>query len=363
MSQRQTQIDLMKGLLVVAMIWGHVGMMLGKPDSYAWDAFFFVAAAGVFSGFFFCYGFAVWWSYFNRPVFPRQRMLSAALKCYAAYLISGCAYRILLQGQKPDVHLLLTAGLLVRIPEMSEFLLAFALIILIAALFPAMIRLATRSPRSFAAFSLVCLALTRLHVPSAWPPIVGLFLSQPKSDCFPVILYLPLFLMGAFVARHRLPYNRVAAMIAGAVFVMFCVAGVMRHRYVTPDRFPPNAVWIIGSAAIVYLFLGIGIAARRLPRIAQNYLNATGQSVLYYLVLSNLLIFALAALGYAYRLNVLDRNLTFLFLMAVLLFLQSIVVDYKHATKAAMEEPERSMPGMRRPPERVPAGAMPSGEE
>src|ERR1700728_4667655 len=107
MTERQPQIDLMKGFFVIFMILGHMGQILGRSLGLVMVAGASVLYPGVFSGFFFCFGFAVWWSYFQRPKFRRKRMLGAALGCFAAYVVSGSAYQILLAGEKPGLDLIL----------------------------------------------------------------------------------------------------------------------------------------------------------------------------------------------------------------------------------------------------------------
>jgi divalent metal cation (Fe/Co/Zn/Cd) transporter len=154
-----------------------------------------------------------------------------------------------------------------------------------------------------------------------------------------------LFLLGAFVARHKLRYNLFAAALAFVASALFVASEFYSVPHLTPRRFPPNAIWIVGSACIVYLFLGLAtISAAKAHRAAQRYLNALGQSVLYYLVLSNLVIFALAALGLKQGLNLHSGLIVYVILMAFLFFLQSIVTDYRRATEVfdrRLDQPRR----------------------
>jgi hypothetical protein len=345
MTERQPQIDLMKGFFVIFMILGHMGQILGRSLGLVMVAGASVLYPGVFSGFFFCFGFAVWWSYFQRPKFRRKRMLGAALGCFAAYVVSGSAYQILLAGEKPGLDLILRVSFLREIPFYSEFLLSFSAVILIAALCPALIRVTTRNARYLAISSLLCLLLAHFHANQSWPPVAGLFIGQLNSSCYPVLLYLPLFLLGAFVARHKLRYNLFAAALAFVASALFVASEFYSVPHLTPRRFPPNAIWIVGSACIVYLFLGLAtISAAKAHRAAQRYLNALGQSVLYYLVLSNLVIFALAALGLKQGLNLHSGLIVYVILMAFLFFLQSIVTDYRRATEVfdrRLDQPRR----------------------
>src|ERR1700734_1475735 len=107
MMQRQAQIDYMKGLFVMSMLFAHTGQLLGRSLGFGWRVYLSISDPTVFSGFFFCFGFAVWWAYFQRSVLPRKRMLIVAWKFFAAYVISGCAYQILIAGKKANLDLLM----------------------------------------------------------------------------------------------------------------------------------------------------------------------------------------------------------------------------------------------------------------
>ena len=327
---RHLDIDHMKCLFTIVMIYGHAWILLANTLSGTWyNGFILIARPGVFSGFLFCFGFAVWLSYFERPVFPWKKMLRSAWKCYLAYVISGCAYQFLVHGKNPDLHLLLRVSALLEIPGMSEFLLAFALMIIVSAALPQTIRFFTRTRLHFAVAAVACLLLTYFKASEGSIPAVGLFVNQKGSDCFPVLSYLPLFLLGSFFARHKVKFHWTHAIVAsvgvGVFVVMSCWWPWPHFR---PYRFPPNATWILGSACITYLSFGIGKLACKLPVQVQRFSSSIGQNVLFYLTVSNLGIFACAALARRITLNHGTLVLAAAALIWGIFFLQYIVVDY-----------------------------------
>jgi hypothetical protein len=96
MKQRSVHIDLTKGLLTVGMVFAHVIQLLATTQIKALKEFSLLTNLVLFSGFLFCFGFAAWAAYLQWPKLP---WASTSLKCYLAFIVSGVAYRILVNSE------------------------------------------------------------------------------------------------------------------------------------------------------------------------------------------------------------------------------------------------------------------------
>ena len=89
-----------------------------------------------------------------------------------------------------------------------------------------------------------------------------------------------------------------------------------------PERFPPSLGFVSGGMALVYGYylISIGIERKRdlfiIERIA-HYLEETGKVSLYWLLLSNLFIFALAGSSFSFR----SEGYAYTFFIVILLLM------------------------------------------
>jgi hypothetical protein len=108
---------------------------------------------------------------------------------------------------------------------------------------------------------------------------------------FPVLQYLPYYIVGMLFAKHRIGWDwRVltGTLIATGAFVWKWQSA---EGNVLPERFPPSLWWIIGPALLLY---GYYLLSRLMERYPAPFvpLEAMGRNVLWFLVMSNVLIFA-----------------------------------------------------------------------
>jgi hypothetical protein len=315
--ERNSDLDIMKGLLTAGMVFAHLIEFFAAPSLALETLSVFIDLVS-FSGFFFCFGFAVWLAYLDGPAVRWHAALRTACKCYVAFVISGSAFRILVDGQPPSFSAVLRVALLRDIPGYSEFLLSFAFVVLLAAVSRPLVRLGTRSVRVVAMSIVICAAATFLPV-REWDPVVAQFLGGEGFAYFPVVPYLPLFLAGVFAARWQMPGRRLFALVACAVGAsMFVALSLMGEQL---RRFPPSALWTGFSAAAAYLYCW---AAPRLRSAAHFtvWLGVLGRNVLLYLVVSNMFIFSAKALGLGPSLSGGTLVLLYAVLMGAIAFLQ-----------------------------------------
>ena len=101
-----------------------------------------------------------------------------------------------------------------------------------------------------------------------------------------------------------------------------CIVQFVTEGYL-PDRFPPSVFYIAGGSLFVYLdYLIAGGLERigkknRAAEAVSGYLERCGRASLHYLLLSNLLIFALDGSSFSFR----SRAYTYGAFLAILLLI------------------------------------------
>jgi len=290
---RERALDIFKGLLVIGMVYCHCLQFFSDQLVYpAGQRFIDVINLITFSGFVFSFGYVSQLAYYAKPF--RQaapRMLRSALKMLIAFYISGSALRLFIDGRPLEWDSIRPVLLVQEMPGWSEFLLSFTYLLLVGlALFHPLRRLAEHKAIGFAVAALL-LAATFIPYGSVHGVWLGSLIGTREFASFPVLQYFPYYITGILFARHGIKGDwrvLIAAAAATGAFVWKWLAldGVL------PERFPPSVWWIIGPALPIY---GLYLLARLLERasLPLQPLEAMGRNVLWFLVMSNILIFAL----------------------------------------------------------------------
>lgn len=290
--QRERAIDVVKGLLVVGMVYCHVLQFFSDTQLFV-SAPYWIEAINLitFSGFVFCFGYASQLAYYSKPLrHAAPRMAVAALKTLIGFYISGIAYRLYIDGREMNWSTIRPIILLYDMPGWSEFLISFTyLTVLGLLLFRPLQWLVERA-------WIVVLAAALLLVTN-WIPYgsihivqLGPLIGTRDFASFPVVQYFPYYLMGILFARFRIGWSwRVMspAFVATGLFVW-----KWRLEDALPERFPPSIWWIIGAAFILYIYYLIARFIERFTIVCAP-LEAMGRNVLWYLIMSNVLIFSL----------------------------------------------------------------------
>jgi hypothetical protein len=120
---------------------------------------------------------------------------------------------------------------------------------------------------------------------AAWP-VIAAVIGTHRFASFPLIPYLPWFLLGIWFAANPLRWwHAIPALAATAGF-----AYVTMTAGAFPERFPPSALWVIGAAAPLLVYWAASRAVARAVSLP-GWLLLPGRHVLSFLVLSNLVIF------------------------------------------------------------------------
>ncbi len=331
--QRERAIDLFKGLLVLGMVYCHslqfFSDQLIYPQGQTWIDLINLIT---FSGFVFSFGYVCQLAYYSKPFSEVwHRMLAAAFKTLLAFYISGTAYRLFIDHRPLEWNTIKPILLLNDMPGWSEFLASFTyLIVLGLILFAPLKWLVGRKWVGFTAAGLLllttCFPYGSIHA-AAWAPLLG----TRDFASFPVVQYLLYYLLGMLFARYRIGWDW--RVLTGAVLA----SGAFVWRWLSnadvslPERFPPSIWWIVGSALLLYGYY-------LMSRLMQEYpllflpLEAMGRNVLWFLVMSNVLIFALKSNQPLLLLGLLDTFWMELGLLAVIGF--SIWIITKPARRA-----------------------------
>jgi hypothetical protein len=337
MKQRNLEIDLTKGILTVGMVLSHSFKFLADNSDRTLIFISTITDLVSFSGFLFCFGYAAWTAYLQKDQLPWPNIWKTMLKCYIAFIISAVGFRVLVNAEAPSLSLLARIAAVRNMPPFSEFLLAFAVITLLGAVLQKLIVRATQSWQSVTLASIICLAVTFLTSKMHFDPLISQFVGGQGFIGYPIISYLPLFLLGIFRARH-------SEQSSGKYYFMAAAAGILLYvgfiaLDVSLNRFPPSAGWILSSTGIFFVYYLVAhIVHTQFPRFVQKYFNAVGQNVLLYLLLSNLVLFTSYALRLQEKLSTAEAVLFYAIFMGFTLFLQFIAVDLTRTNQSMNQE-------------------------
>ncbi len=212
--------------------------------------------------------------------------------------------------------------LLQDIPNYSEFLLSFALLTFLSIWAFGLFRAVLNNQRLFWASWLVLLLTTFIPYETITSNQLGLLIGTRQFASYPVLQYIPFYLIGMYFSRNRIAFDfRLfgASVFASAAYLLFIlIAGK------TPDRFPPSIYWILSPMFYLYLiYLGSKLYVDRgYPvRLIENL----GRNVLFYLLISNLLIFVVKSYKPNIGLNTLEGFGVTLIILGTLSYLIWII--------------------------------------
>ncbi|MCR6636527.1 hypothetical protein [Devosia sp.] len=282
--KRSADLDLFKTMLVVGMVAIHVFQLLGRSMPVWVDR----VAEGInlitFSGFLLAMGIGVGMGSERERGFW-ERMRPVMLLLVAAW-ISAFAFALLVDRTPLTWMLALDVLSFRRLFGWSEFLASFFMLYLLLALLRPLILRMALDPLSFGLSVALSFASTWIVV-DLWLPASATLLGTTLFASFPLLPYLPWFLVGIRLGRSggKLGWAHwsVAALCSGLLAFQVQQTGAL------PGRFPPTVLWVIGPALVLALYW---VLARLLAARVPNVLLLPGRHALSYLLVSNLLIFS-----------------------------------------------------------------------
>lgn len=285
---RDDGIDLLKGLFVIGMVWGHLVDLWSTTNGRAGNIYYALSIV-TFSGFLFCFGYAMQLSY-SRGRLTLTHALSNTARILIAFYISGIAYELIVHAKDWTPQDLGNVLIIKTLPELSEFLPAFALTSLIGSLLMRPLNWIIASwPRL--GLTLFLLLLTTL-LPFGWVQSPQLCLligcEQNLFTSFPVLQYFIFFLLGMAVAQKNFRFSWIMPIVGVAAL------GIYLYFHFTQGmarRFPPDLKWILGGLTFLILWYSAARLLERVPLI-RDLLVPIGRNTLFYYLFTNLLFFA-----------------------------------------------------------------------
>jgi uncharacterized membrane protein len=315
MTHRSEAIDIMKGILVIGMLYSHVTVFYGTTSFGATILKTSVNAVS-FSGFLFCFGYAFYAAYLQREhAKTRRKIFLGSLHMYGAFVLSSYTYSMFrdkVYGWERFFDILT----LHYIPLYCEFLLTFGLLYLISPFLLRAYRWCTATFGRLVGTSLLCLIPTFFPLP--YPhTVLGILWGVHGVSLFPLLPYVPFFLGGIAVARG-MAINRWHIWL-------FCFAatglaiGYGLQTQSIPGRFPPTIWWLMGPALPISIYLSLSQRLAASRNLITAWFANIGANVLFYLVMSNIALFAFTRAKYGFSLGG-----TFLVTLALLLVIRFI---------------------------------------
>lgn len=285
--ERNRSIDMFKAILVIGMILCHCIMLLKVygVKSYILTEYFNVIT---FSGFLFCFGYAVGIAYLPKnKKYVSKKLARNCLKTLVAFYISGLGYQFLIQK---DFSLISISKLVILdlMPGYSEFLAGFFVLNLLTLIFFNQLKRIVKSKMTVLGIIFLSLISTQIpydHVPTLQ---IGLLIGSTKFSSFPIIQYLGYYLLGMYFQQYKVKFNYkfvIVSILCSIIFLQYVIA-----NHIPPTRFPPSLRWIIGASGVLYGYYSISIWLSKKIK-SNNCIYLIGEKTLYFLVISNLMIF------------------------------------------------------------------------
>ena len=316
---RDRGIDCFKGLLVIQMIFAHCLQFFVDLNSttllYNISEFINLTT---FSGFIFAFGYSGYSAYIEKPYkIAMVKMVKNIIRLQIAFYISSFAYSIFIEGLPFRLDKIMELLLIKRLAGWSEFLIAFSAVLLLLVIVQPLLK--KNDIKLYIILCGVSMVITLLPYREVLP-IIGIFLGGYGFAYFPAVPYFLYFIIGVVFSRHRIKLNKIAAILSALGTGIFIISYTL-NSYSLPSRFPLSLAWLIGSMGFLYLYYLASIMLCK--NSGSEYLASIGENSLFYLLLSNILIFAVKGSRF-YVLGAGYSVIFFVVLMAIIWYLMRL---------------------------------------
>lgn len=296
--KRNRAIDYEKGIIVAAMVFCHVLQHFGNTGSFPEQSGLILAVCAMaFSTFVFAYGRSVLIAYYNRDFkTAAPRMLGSVVRSYLAFCISGVAQKVLCGEKNFSMSVVRRVFVLEDIPGMSEFLAAFAVLGLVALALYWPLKKLLEHKKAFWIVAFACFFTSFIPYEYIRDARLGLLIGTEKFYLFPVLQYFPFFMAGLYVSKYGMEKRPVWLAVSGVLTAVSVVYTIVCGE---PGRFPPTLLWLtMPCFGIVLLDMLAEVvnrwtAQRAWAAKAAAPVENMGRNSLYYLLTSNLILFAI----------------------------------------------------------------------
>lgn len=291
---RDISLDILKGILTFFVITTHmVSFFPFRPVSYVTarltNIYVVYTCLMTFSAFMLILGYMCYKAYISKEL-PKAVMAKKQLKNFVktllTYYVSAAAYVFFIK-QDLTAAVLRDIFLFRYVVEYSEFILSFAAVYIVVFLFEGIFRKLTKP----AWIVLVLLSLVSTFMPyeRVKEPLLAVFTGSTLFSSFSVFQYFCYFITGIYAAKVGVRHNKWFMLLCAGATASFVAWRFIFHDY--PSRFPPSLLWIAGGSFFVYCAF---VFCRRIPvNTFTKLLAVMGKDSLYYMLFSNIVLFAL----------------------------------------------------------------------
>jgi hypothetical protein len=325
MPERDGNIDVFKGLLVMGMIYAHVVQFFSDFSIFpVTDILASYANIITFSGFVFSFGYVCHMAYYRNPFKEvYAKMFISSVKTLIAFYISGIYFRIFIDNRSLNWDTIVPILVLEDIPGWSEFLVSFSLFILVGLLLFKVFKILPEKKIIFWVTFVALLFTTFINYEKvAWNQM-GLLIGSTHFASFPILQYMPFYLLGIYFARYKIHRFDMKILLGSAIATCIFIVFLMTHNYQLPGRFPPTIYWILSPMLFLYLYFLLSTWLSKHKKYTK-FIHTFGENVLFYLLFSNILIFTLKS-KHSLLLNAWESlGLTFIILLMITYFIHII---------------------------------------
>lgn len=295
-NKRIIEIDILKGIVITLTIFTHTLHFFAKSSFFS-NKIILISQLTSFSCFVFSFGFACYKAYINKPIFPRKKIFLTAAKIYTAFIISGLSYRLFIDNTL-SLNGVIKILLFMDLPGYSEFLVFYFFITILVLIFGDKIKYWMNSKKALLIVSAFVLLSYILPSSVDITPLIGIILRGHKYAYFPVIPYLPIFILGMYCAKGNIYPNVKFVLISIFTVVVFFYLKTI--DLITFDRFPPSILWLILCICFINIMFFLVVKIYNLTKdndlllmILRN-ISLIGYNTLFCFLGSNIMIFVLS---------------------------------------------------------------------
>lgn len=321
-------IDCFKGILTLQMILAHCLQFycnLESEKGWLWLTDYINLTT--FSGFVFAFGYASYSAYIQKDFWVGLKgILKNIFRLLTAFYISSFAYAIFIEGISFRQDRILEIILIKRLAGWSEFLIAFAGILLVT--IPLLWVLKRKDNKILILVAIASILACMLPAKDR-NPFIGIFIGGHGNAYYPVIQYYLYFICGIYFVRKEIKFHLLVFMFAflGTGYTLYT------YLYVTkgwPQRFPLSLAWLTGAMIFLYAYYLLSHFLGKKKYC--GWLAGIGRFSLYYLLFSNLIIFSIKR-SIFYRVSVAYSLSLFVIIIFVIGYFLSLIIGKRTVCK------------------------------
>lgn len=207
MKERDYPLDILKSIAIMLMSFVHINSLL-QVNSGILDKITFLGATVCFSVFLFGIGFVAGKKITNGEKDSWKKVLHKILLIYVCYLVIGIASYFISKGQLSFVSIY-NIAILNNLPEYSEFLISLIFFTLLTQLIHKPLQKHISKPYLLIEISILLFIVGSILSTFELSNSVLIWLqkhlvgSQNGTHVFPILQYMPIYVMGILFAKYR----------------------------------------------------------------------------------------------------------------------------------------------------------------